>query len=59
MIRQRKISKRFDRPFHQRKECCVEAIWYFDLVRILTQEEHTLIDELADDKSKNLAEVAA
>jgi hypothetical protein len=36
---------------HEREERRVERISYFDLVRILTQEEHTLIDELNDNEA--------
>ena len=43
--------------FHEGQERRVQRISNFDLVRILTQEEHTLIDQLADDETKDLAEI--
>ena len=43
--------------FHEGQERRVHRIRNFDLVRILTQEEHTLIDQLADNETKDLAEI--
>lgn len=43
--------------FHEGQERRVQRIRNFDLVRVLTQEEHTLIDQLADNETKDLAEI--
>lgn len=42
---------------HKREERRVERIGYFDLVRILTQEEYTFIDKLADNEAEDLPEI--
>ena len=44
---------------HEREERGVERVRDFDLVRVLPEEEHTLVDELADDEPEDFAEVAA
>ena len=43
---------------HERKERGVQHVWTFDLVRVLAQEEHTFIDQLADDETQDLAQIA-
>lgn len=44
---------------HQREERRVERVGVLELVRVLAQEEHAVVDELADDETQDLAEVAA
>ena len=43
---------------HEREERGVERIRNFDLVRVLAQEEHTFIDQLADNETQDLAQIA-
>lgn len=45
--------------FHEREESGIERVRDLDLVRVLAEEEHTLVDELADDQPQDLAEVPA
>ena len=42
---------------HEREEGGVERVRDLDLVRVLPEEEHALVDELADDEPQDLAEV--
>lgn len=35
-------------PLHERQECRIEAIWIFELIRVLTKEQDTLIYQLAN-----------
>ena len=44
---------------HEREERGVERVGNLDLVRVLAEEEHALVDELADDEAQDLAKVAA
>ena len=43
---------------HEGKEGRVQRVRNFDLVRVLTQEEHTFIDQFADNETQDLAEIA-
>jgi hypothetical protein len=43
---------------HEREECSVEDIRAFDLVRVLAEEEDTLIDQLADNETQDLAQIS-
>lgn len=47
-----------DAPLHQTQERRIHRIWNLELIRVLTQEQHTVINELANYESENLAEVA-
>ena len=40
---------------HERQEGCVERIRNFELVGVLTEEKHTLVDQVANDETKDLA----
>lgn len=31
-------------PLHERQECGIKAVWFLELVSVLPEEEHTLID---------------
>ena len=42
---------------HQREERRVQRIRYFELVRVLSQEEHTFIDQLADNETQDFAQI--
>jgi hypothetical protein len=42
---------------HQGEEGRVERIRDFDLVRVLTEEEHAFIDQFADNETQDLAEI--
>jgi len=41
-------------PFHQGQESSVEGVSHLDLVCILTQEEDTFVDQIADDETQDL-----
>ena len=43
---------------HERQERGVEHIRAFDLVRVLAEEEDTLIDQFADNEAQDLAEIS-
>ena len=43
--------------FHEREERRVQRVRNFDLVRVLTQEEHTFIDQLADNETEDLPKI--
>ena len=43
---------------YEREERSVQHIRIFDLVHVLAQEEHTCIDQLADNKTQDLAQIA-
>lgn len=43
---------------HKREERGVEHIRAFDLVCVLTEEEHTLVDQLADNEAQDLAQIS-
>ena len=42
---------------HEREEGSVERVRDLELVRVLAEEEHALVDELADDEAEDFAEV--
>lgn len=42
---------------HQREEGGVQRIRNFDLVRVLAQEEHAFIDQLADNETQDLPQI--
>ena len=42
-------------PFHQGQESSIKGVRYLNFVRVLTQEEDTLIDQIADDESQDLS----
>jgi hypothetical protein len=42
-------------PFHERQEGGIKAVWFFQLVRILPEEENAFVNELADDQTENFA----
>ena len=42
---------------HEREECRVQRIRYFELVRVLSQEEHTFIDQLTDNEAQDFAQI--
>ena len=46
-------------PLHKGQEGGVETVWDLNLVGVLTQEENALVDELTNNKPKDLAEVAS
>ena len=43
---------------HEGEEGCVEGVGDLKLVGVLTEEENTIVDELADDQTQDLAEIA-
>ena len=43
---------------HKREERGVEHVGAFDLVCVLTEEEHTLVDQLADNEAQDLAQIS-
>lgn len=47
-----------DAPLHQTQERRVHRVRNLEFVRVLAQEEHTVVDELANDEPEDLAEVA-
>ena len=44
--------------FHERQERGVEHVGAFDFVRVLSEEEDTLIDQLADNEAQDLSEIS-
>lgn len=46
-------------PFHERQEGGFKNIWNLKLVSFLTQEEYTLVDQLANNQSHDLAKVSS
>jgi hypothetical protein len=44
-------------PFHQTQKGSVESVGLLQLVGVLTQEEVTRVDEVADDKTEDFTEV--
>ena len=42
---------------HEREECRVQRIRYFELVRVLSQEKHTFIDQLADNETQDFSQI--
>lgn len=52
------VGRRTNAPLHQTQERRIHRIRNLELVRVLAQEEHTVVDELANDQSEDLAEVA-
>jgi hypothetical protein len=41
----------------EREERRVQRIWYFEAVRVLPHEEHTIIDQLADNESQYFPQI--
>ena len=52
------MNDSYEIPFHKGEESRVECIWLFKLICLLTKEEHTLINELTEDKPQDFTEVA-
>lgn len=46
-----------DPPLHQTEESSVESVCFFQLVRVLSQEQISRIDQVAQDESEHLSEV--
>jgi hypothetical protein len=43
--------------FHERQECSVECVGFFELVGVLSKEEISVIDEFAENESEDFSEV--
>lgn len=47
-----------DAPLHQTQKRRIHRVWYLKLIRVLAQEQHTVVDELAYHEPEDLPEVA-